>query len=147
MQFEKLFPKTYVETLKEQAVTRFRNDGVMEAIRYGLAYPEELKSAMSRQYVNNNKFKTLLVFNNNKNILELTKENLKEETKELEKDKTKVIETIEKQQTKEKIIHLFLLHYQAMKKKHIKEYICQFQMKMFYTFQNSYIKEIMNDLK
>ena len=102
MQFEKLFPKTYVETLKEQAVTRFRNDGVMEAIRYGLAYPEELKSAMSRQYVNNNKFKTLLVFNNNKNILELTKENLKEETKELEKDKTKVIETIEKQQTKEK---------------------------------------------
>ena len=73
IQFEKLFPKTYVETLKEQAISRFRNDGVMEAIRYGLAYPEELKSAMSRQYVNNNKFKTLLVFNNNKNILGLTK--------------------------------------------------------------------------
>ena len=102
LQFEKLFPKTYVETLKEQSIARFRNDGVMEAIRYGLAYPEELKSAMSRQYVNNNKFKTLLVFNNNKNILELTKENLKEETKELEKNKTKVNETIEKQETKEK---------------------------------------------
>ena len=52
--------------------------------------------------MNNNKFKTLLVFNNNKNILELTKENLKEETKELEKEKTKVIKTIEKQETKEK---------------------------------------------
>lgn len=102
MQFEKLFPKTYVETLKEQAISRFRNDGVMEAIRYGLAYPEELKSAMSRQYVNNNKFKTLLVFNNNKNILGLTKDNIKEETKEQEKEKTKVKETIEKQETKEK---------------------------------------------
>lgn len=102
MQFEKLFPKTYVETLKEQAISRFRNDGVMEAIRYGLAYPEELKSAMSRQYVNNNKFKTLLVFNNNKNILGLTKENFKEETKELEKEKTKDKEIIEKQETKEK---------------------------------------------
>lgn len=102
MQFEKLFPKTYVETLKEQAISRFRNDGVMEAIRYGLAYPEELKSAMSRQYVNNNKFKTLLVFNNNKNILGLTKENFKEETKEQEIEKTQEKQTIEKQKTKEK---------------------------------------------
>ena len=102
MQFEKLFPKTYVETLKEQAISRFRNDGVMEAIRYGLAYPEELKSAMSRQYVNNNKFKTLLVFNNNKNILGLTKENFIEETKEHILEKTEEKETIEKQKTKEK---------------------------------------------
>lgn len=102
LQFEKLFPKTYVETLKEQAISRFKNDGVMEAIRYCLAYPEELKTAMSRQYVNNNKYKTLLVFNNNKNILGLTKENFKEETKELEKEKTKAKETIEKQETKEK---------------------------------------------
>lgn len=102
MQFEKLFPKTYVETLKDQAISRFRNDGVMEAIRYGLAYSEELKSAMSRQYVNNNKFKTLLVFNNNKNILGLTKENLIEETKEQEVQKTQEKETIEKQNTKEK---------------------------------------------
>lgn len=102
MQFEKLFPKTYVETLKEQAISRFRNDGVMEAIRYGLAYPEELKSAMSRQYVNNNKFKTLLVFNNNKKILGLTKENFIEETKEQEIEKTQEKETIEKKNTKEK---------------------------------------------
>lgn len=102
MQFEKLFPKTYVETLKEQAISRFRNDGVMEAIRYGLAYPEELKSAMSRQYVNNNKFKTLLVFNNNKNILGLTKENFKEETKEQEIEKKQEKETIEKKNTKDK---------------------------------------------
>lgn len=102
MQFEKLFPKTYIETLKEQAISRFRNDGVMEAIRYGLAYPEELKSAMSRRYVNNNRFKTLLVFNNNKNILGLTKENFKEETKEQEKKKTQEKETIEKRKTKEK---------------------------------------------
>lgn len=102
MQFEKLFPKTYVETLKEQAITHFKTDGVMEAVRYGLAYPEELKSAMSRQYVNNNKFKTLLVFNNNKNILGLTKENFKEETKEQEIEKTQENQTIEKQKTKEK---------------------------------------------
>lgn len=100
MQFEKLFPKTYVETLKEQAISRFKNDGVMEAIRYGLAYPKELKSAMSRQYVNNDKFKTLLVFNNNKNILELTKDNFKEEIKETES--TKLKETIEKEESKEK---------------------------------------------
>ena len=102
IQFEKLFPKTYVETLKEQAISRFRNDGVMEAIRYGLAYPEELKSAMSRQYVNNNKFKTLLVFNNNKNILGLTKENFIEETKEHILEKTEEKGTIEKRKTKEK---------------------------------------------
>lgn len=102
MQFEKLFPKTYVETLKEQAITHFKTDGVMEAVRYGLAYPEELKSAMSRQYVNNNKFKTLLVFNNNKNILGLTKENFKKETKEQEIEKTQEQQTIEKQKTKEK---------------------------------------------
>lgn len=102
MQFEKLFPKTYVETLKEQAISHFKTDGVMEAIRYGLAYPEELKSAMSRQYVNNNKFKTLLVFNNNKNILGLTKDNFIEETKEQEIEKTQEKETIEKKNTKEK---------------------------------------------
>ena len=68
-QFEKLFPKTYVETLKEQAVSRFKNENVMEAVRYGLAYPDNMKSAMTRQFVNNDKYKTLLVFNNNKNIL------------------------------------------------------------------------------
>ncbi len=91
-QFEKLFPKTYVETLKEQAVSRFKNENVMEAVRYGLAYPDNMKSAMTRQFVNNDKYKTLLVFNNNKNILGLTPENIMKETKEeLEKkpEKTK----------------------------------------------------------
>lgn len=102
MQFEKLFPKTYVETLKEQAISRFRNNGVMEAVRYGLAYPEELKSAMSRQYVNNNKYKTLLVFNNNKNILGLTKDSFYKEKDTKEQEKTKIEESIEKQETKEK---------------------------------------------
>lgn len=47
-QFEKLFPKTYVESLKEQAVSRFKNENVMEAVRYGLAYPDNMKSAMTR---------------------------------------------------------------------------------------------------
>lgn len=91
-QFEKLFPKTYVESLKEQAVSRFKNENVMEAVRYGLAYPDNMKSAMTRQFVNNDKYKTLLVFNNNKNILGLTPENIMKETKEeLEKkpEKTK----------------------------------------------------------
>ena len=82
LQFEKLFPKTYVESLKEQAVSRFKNENVMEAVRYGLAYPENMKSAMTRQFVNNDKYKTLLVFNNNKNILGLTPENIIQETKE-----------------------------------------------------------------
>ena len=67
-QFEKLFPKTYVESLKEQAVSRFKNENVMEAVRYGLAYPDNMKSAVTRQFVNNDKYKTLLVFNNNKNF-------------------------------------------------------------------------------
>lgn len=89
-QFEKLFPKTYVESLKEQAVSRFKNENVMEAVRYGLAYPDNMKSAMTRQFVNNDKYKTLLVFNNNKNILGLTPENIIKETKEeLEKQPEK----------------------------------------------------------
>ena len=93
LQFEKLFPKTYVESLKEQAVSRFKNENVMEAVRYGLVYPENVKSAMTRQFVNNDKYKTLLVFNNNKNILGLTPENIMKETKEeLEKKPEKVQE-------------------------------------------------------
>jgi len=93
LQFEKLFPKTYVESLKEQAVSRFKNENVMEAVRYGLAYPENMKSAMTRQFVNNDKYKTLLVFNNNKNILGLTPKNIMKETKEeLEKKPEKVQE-------------------------------------------------------
>lgn len=101
-QFEKLFPKTYVESLKEQAVSRFKNENVMEAVRYVLAYPDNMKSAMTRQFVNNDKYKTLLVFNNNKNILGLTPENIMKETKEeLEKkpEKTKQKEQDDIQKT------------------------------------------------
>lgn len=101
-QFEKLFPKTYVESLKEQAVSRLKNENVMEAVRYGLAYPDNMKSAMTRQFVNNDKYKTLLVFNNNKNILGLTPENIMKETKEeLEKkpEKTKQKEQDDIQKT------------------------------------------------
>ena len=98
-QFEKLFPKTYVETLKEQAVSRFKNENVMEAVRYGLAYPDNMKSAMTRQFVNNDKYKTLLVFNNNKNILGLTPENIIKETKEeLERKPEKVQDDIQKRE-------------------------------------------------
>lgn len=103
-QFEKLFPKTYVENMKEQSINNFKNNGVMEAIRYALAYTDDMKSAMSRQFVNNDKYKTLLVFNNNKNILGLNTENIKsvskEETKELEQNKSQ--EQIEKQEDKKK---------------------------------------------
>ena len=84
-QFEKLFPSTYIETLKEQSIQRFKDENVMEAVRYGLAYPENMKSALSEQYVKNDKYKTLLVFNNSKNILKLTKENLIEKSNEKEK--------------------------------------------------------------
>ena len=41
----------------------------MEAIRYALAYSEEMKSVMSRQFVNNDKYKSLLVFNNIKKYI------------------------------------------------------------------------------
>lgn len=81
-QFDKLFPKTYVEAMKEQAIERFKNENVMEAVRYALAYTEDMKSALSSKYVNNDKYKTLLVFNNNKNILGLTPENIIKDTKE-----------------------------------------------------------------
>lgn len=109
-QFEQLFPKTYKDAFKEQSIARFKDYGVMEAIRYGLAYNDDMKSVMSRQYVNNNKYKTLLVFNNNKNILELSPENIKQESKEpkkaVEVDKTK--ETIEEKNNKKVSIFLKL---------------------------------------
>ena len=41
-QFENLFPKTYVESLKEQAISRFKDENAMEAVRYGLAYPDNM---------------------------------------------------------------------------------------------------------
>lgn len=99
IQFEKLFPKTYVETLKEQAINRFKNDGVMEAVRYGLAYPESMKSAMNRQIVNNEKYKTLLVFNNTNNILELSAKNIKKTSHEQEKVKEEIESKEEKTET------------------------------------------------
>ena len=68
--------------MKEQAIDRFKNENVMEAIRYALAYTEDMKSALSSKYVNNDKYKTLLVFNNNKNILGLMPENIIKDTKE-----------------------------------------------------------------
>lgn len=95
-QFEKLFPKTYEKLLKEQSVSRFKNERVMEAVRYGFAYSDDMKSAMSREYVNNEKFKTLLVFNNNKNILGLTTQNIKateyESKQEIEPQKEITVE-------------------------------------------------------
>lgn len=93
-QFEKLFPGSYVETIKEQAISRFKNEGIMEAVRYGLAYPDNMKSVMTRQYVNNEKYKTLLVFNNNKNILKLTPENIEQDLKEKDIEKEKENEKI-----------------------------------------------------
>lgn len=95
-QFAKLFPKTYVEAMKEQAIERFKNENVMEAVRYALAYTEDMKSALSSKYVNNDKYKTLLVFNNNKNILGLTPENIIKDTKE-EIEKTQEIVEEQKQ--------------------------------------------------
>lgn len=101
-QFEKLFPKSYVETLKEQAVSRFKNENVMEAVRYGLAYTDDMKSAMTRQFVNNDKYKTLLVFNNNKNILGLTKENIiQEKQEEIRKEPERAHEEIQKSEIEE----------------------------------------------
>lgn len=105
-QFENLFPKTYVESLKEQAISRFKDENAMEAVRYGLAYPDNMKATMTRQYVNNDKYKTLLVFNNNKNILQLTPENIIQEVEdEIEKkpEKTKENARDEVQKTESEI--------------------------------------------
>ncbi len=97
-QFAKLFPKTYVEAMKEQAIERFKNENVMEAVRYALAYTEDMKSALSSKYVNNDKYKTLLVFNNNKNILGLTPENIIKDTKE---ENEKIQEIVKEKQEDE----------------------------------------------
>lgn len=90
-QFENLFPKTYLEQMKEQAINHFKNEHVMEAVHYALAYTEDMKSRVSEKYISNGKYKTLLVFNNNKNILSLSTDNIKlpqkEEIKEKELEK------------------------------------------------------------
>lgn len=96
-QFENLFPKSYVETLKEQAINRFKNDNVMEAVRYGLAYPESMIPSMSNKFVNNGKYKTLLVFNNNKNILSLSTDNIKQPQQEKSKEMEKITQNKEQE--------------------------------------------------
>lgn len=101
-QFEKLFPKSYEKLLKEQSISRFKNEMVMEAVRYGFAYSDDMKSVMSREFVNNEKFKTLLVFNNNKNILGLTAESIKNTEYEIKQEIEPQKETIiEKEKIKE----------------------------------------------
>ena len=110
-QFEKLFPNSYDKNLKEQTVNRFKTDGVMEAVRYAAAYTDEMKSVMSRQFVNNGKYKTLLVFNNNKNILNLNEESIKEvsnkETNEIQKSE-KITKEEEQKNTKRKPMSIFI---------------------------------------
>lgn len=98
-QFENLFPSTYIETIKEQSVNSFKNYNVMEAVRYGLAYTESMKSSLSRRYVNNGKYKTLLVFNNNKNILLLSTDNIKKPPK----NEDKAMEIQDQKKNKEKV--------------------------------------------
>lgn len=103
-QFETLFPRSYVEQMKEQAINRFKNENVMEAVRYALAYTEDMKSVVSDKYVANGKYKTLLVFNNNKNILSLSTDNIKLPQKEETKEKN-----VEKNKSKEKKSMSFLI--------------------------------------
>lgn len=103
-QFETLFPKSYVEQMKEQSINRFKNENVMEAVRYALAYTEDMKSVVSDKYVANGKYKTLLVFNNNKNILSLSTDNIKLPQKEETKEKN-----VEKNKSKEKKSMSFLI--------------------------------------
>lgn len=103
-QFETLFPKSYVEQMKEQAINRFKNENVMEAVRYALAYTEDMKSVVSDKYVANGKYKTLLVFDNNKNILSLSTDNIKLPQKEETKEKN-----VEKNKSKEKKSMSFLI--------------------------------------
>lgn len=86
-QLEMLFPKSYVPQMKEHTINHFKNENVMEAIRYALAYKENMKSVMSDKYVSNGKYKTMLVFNNNKNILSLSTDNIKSLQKEQKKEK------------------------------------------------------------
>ena len=103
-QFETLFPKSYIEQMKEQAINRFKNENVMEAVRYALAYTEDMKSVVSDKYVANGKYKTLLVFNNNKNILSLSTDNIKLPQKEETKEKN-----VKKNKSKEKKSMSFLI--------------------------------------
>lgn len=109
-QFKKLFPKTYEENIKDVSINRFKNNGVMEAINYAVAFSNDMKSALSSQFVNNDKFKTLLVFNNNKNILGLSAENIKDKNKpkEIEQEKERIVEKEERKEQNNKTIFINL---------------------------------------
>lgn len=100
-QFKKLFPKTYEENIKESSISNFKNTGNMGVIKYAIAFSNDIKDKLDRRYVNNDTFKTLLVFNNNKNILGLTVDNIKKASveKKIEQAKEQIVE---KEEIKEK---------------------------------------------
>lgn len=100
-QFKKLFPKTYEENMRDSSISNFKNTGNMGVIKYAVAFSNDIKDKLDRRYVNNDTFKTLLVFNNIKNILGLTVDNIKKVSteKEIEQNKEK---TVEKEKIKEK---------------------------------------------
>lgn len=81
-EYEKLFPERYAAQFKEESIKRFATDNTMGAVRYGLAYEENLKSVLSDKYVNNNQYKSLLVFNNINKTIEITEKNIKKEVKQ-----------------------------------------------------------------
>ena len=115
----------------------------MEAVRYGLAYPDNMKSAMTRQFVNNDKYKTLLVFNNNKNILGLTPENIMKETKEkLEKKPEKIqekaqddIQKTEVETVKNNNDMSVFIKLSGKEKNRLKVFICLLIVEYKYLFQ------------
>lgn len=109
-QFKKLFPNTYEENMRDSSISNFKNTGNMGVIKYAAAFSNDIKDKLDRRYVNNNTFKTLLVFNNNKNILGLTVDNIKKEFKEKEKEieRTKEKVIVEKEETKKKISSIFI---------------------------------------
>ena len=92
-QFKKLFPKTYEENIRDSSINNFKNNGTMGVIKYAAAFSNDIKDKLDKRYVNNDTFKTLLVFNNNKNILGLTTDNIKKASidKKIEKTKEKVV--------------------------------------------------------
>ena len=107
-QFKKLFPNTYEENMRDSSISNFKNTGNMGVIKYAAAFSNDIKDKLDRRYVNNNTFKTLLVFNNNKNILGLTVDNIKKEFKEKEIERTKEKVIVEKEETKKKTSSIFI---------------------------------------
>jgi len=96
-EFKRLFPETYIESIKDESLKKFNTDKTMGVVRYRLAYEDKLKSIISEKYVNNENYKSLLVFNNIDNEIIITKENIKEKEKEKE-----VKQEIKSEVTKEK---------------------------------------------